>query len=119
MEFQPKQVVLVEYEPGLFRKATIADLAAYRGQERIIVKGMTARFDTDGNEAGRWGYFKRKLHPFDESKLAATKSERERRKLAERFNAIDWRGFTLVQLQAVAATLPADQWGEAPKKETY
>jgi hypothetical protein len=89
----------------MFRKVTVEAVREHYGRKiAVLIVGMTARFtQDDGMEIGGVYWKRRELHPFDQSKIDATKVEKHRRGTVKWLQEQDWDAYKLERLDAVYA----------------
>lgn len=101
------QKVLVEYNYGMFRESVVVSVTTYGSQDtRIRVKGLDDPFNTDGQQRNFSGYFRRKIHPFDQARIDETKAELKRRRMVKQVVAFDWDTASVDLLVIVTSMLP-------------
>ena len=103
-------VLMLEYQPGMFRKVSVKHarkgFTHKRGTVPLIkIDGIDSDFFADTGQSvysDRFG-FSRKLSPVDQSKIDATKDELRRRKLRDWFVVQDYCVWSLERLERVYA----------------
>ena len=104
IECEKGTVLCLEYAPDMFRKVVV-DRVYITHRTSIMLEGMTARFNQETGEeteaARKW--FRRKLSPFDQAKIDATKVERHRRSTVKWLQEQDWNAMPMERLEVVYA----------------
>ena len=119
IEAKKGDILLVEYQPGMFRKVTVKGRFGPSLSGYIRVNGLLDYFnrDTGLQRSGYSNGFRKKLHPFDEAKLTATKHERNRRALAAMLEQTDWNALSLGELEKFKALFAGRAWPGKVQKE--
>lgn len=110
--------LLLEYDPGMYRKVTVQAVIQYGAKDRrIAIVGMTASFNADGLERQYSRWFRRMLHPFDAVKIEETKIEKHRRGIVKMLQETDWTDLGLDRLEEIKAIMSPAEWAKIKRAE--